>query len=58
MINFYPPDQSALNNPEYDKYISGKYLVSEVEHTMTSEQYVMRLTCLKSGLPEPIEASE
>ena len=58
MINFFPPDQSALSNPEYDKYLSGKYLVSEIEHLMTVDQYVMKLTCLKSGLPEPIEASE
>jgi hypothetical protein len=58
MINFFPPDQSAISNPDYDKYLSGKYLVSEIEHTMSADQYIMKLTCLKSGLPEPIEASE
>ena len=54
MINFFPPDQSAVNDPDYDKYLKGKYIVSEVEHLMSTEQYAMTLTCLKSGVPEKV----
>jgi len=57
MINFFPPDQSAVNDPDYDKYLKGKYLVSGIDHLVSSEQYAMILTCIKSGIPEKIEAA-
>lgn len=57
MIEFDPPQDSDITTPSIDKYLQGRYLVQQVEHIMTAEQYIMNLTCLKSGLPNQIEVA-
>ena len=56
MVTFFPPSDTDETVSSYDKYLQGNYLVQQVEHIMTADQYIMNLTCLKSGLPNEIEA--
>ena len=55
MPTFATPSKPLEN--WYDKYITGKYVISAIRHSISNENYEMRVELIRDSLPNPMPSS-